>query len=585
MEEHDELPIRMTSLYRRHRPQSFDEVVGQPHIVRTLRNAVEQDKVHHAYLFVGSRGTGKTSIAKILARSLNCVNGPTVTPCGECESCRSIANSTSLDVIEMDAASNNSVDDIRDLREKVGFAPALGRSKVYILDEAHMLSKAAWDAFLKTLEEPPPNTIFVLATTEPHKVLATIVDRCHRFDFQRPSLEEITVVLRRIADAEQIGADDRTFATIARSAAGSFRDAIGTLDQLVTYGGKQVSFEDVLDVLNVADADLIFRTTDALIAGDPRAALECVEELISTGRDPRQFMDDLTAHLRQLVVVQAVGKVPDSFSVTADQTDRLTSQAKEISQLEAVRAIDLVAEAIRAVKDGSEARLQLELALLKGARPRADASIEALNVRIERLEQAVSRAGGGPEGAEPGGGPRTGGPEPEHSPSRKRITGAAAKQPQPAAAKQAAAVKEAAAGELTELSDLQARWPVVLQQIGASEGEMLRALLEGAQPASLEENLLVISYPASAEFRKRKVESPANQQRITEALRHVTGQTLRLSFELDEESVDAPGQGSLLSEEEAIAAFRDTFDAEDVAVDSSRKETDEPPRAAEGEDA
>src|SRR5213080_1299138 len=179
------------SLYRRHRPQTFDEVVGQTAIVRTMRNAVEHGKVHHAYLFVGSRGTGKTSIAKILARSLNCVQGPTLTPCGECESCLTIASSTSLDVIEMDAASNNSVEDIRDLREKVSLAPALGRWKVYILDEAHMLSTSAWNAFLKTLEEPPPNTIFVLATTEAHKVLPTVVDRCHRFDFARPSVEDI----------------------------------------------------------------------------------------------------------------------------------------------------------------------------------------------------------------------------------------------------------------------------------------------------------------------------------------------------------------------------------------------------------
>jgi DNA polymerase III subunit gamma/tau len=555
----------MTSLYRRHRPQSFDEVVGQSHIVRTLRNAIEQGKVHHAYLFVGSRGTGKTSIAKILARSLNCVNGPTVAPCGECESCRTIAHSTSLDVIEMDAASNNSVDDIRELREKVGFAPAVGRWKVYILDEAHMLSTAAWNAFLKTLEEPPPNTIFVLATTEPHKVLATIVDRCHRFDFQRPSLDEITAVLRKIADSEQIEADDRTLAAIARSAAGSFRDAIGTLDQLVTYGGKQVVFEDVLEVLNVADADLIFRTTDALIGHDPRAALECVEELITTGRDPQQFMRDLTAHLRQLVVVQTIGSAPDSFSVTADQTERLEAQAQAISQLEAVRAIDLVAEALRMVNEGSAARIQLELALLKGARPRADASADALLARLERLERAAGGLdgdGSSPEAPPPAG--KAPSRESTPRPPRRRITGATA--------------------DIPLLDDLQEQWPKVLGKIREGEaGALLGALFEEAQPVGLEGGQLVIGFPADAPFKKRKAESQVTKMRIIESLRAVTGHDLSVRFEHSDE-LRPSGQGSLLSEENAIAAFKDAFDAEDVAVDSLRSESEEP-RAAKGEDA
>ena len=549
----------MTSLYRSHRPQSFDEVVGQAPIVRTMRNAVEQGKVHHAYLFVGSRGTGKTSIAKILARSLNCVNGPTLTPCGVCESCVSIANSTSLDVIEMDAASNNSVDDIRELREKVAYAPALGGWKVYILDEAHMLSNAAWNAFLKTLEEPPPNTIFVLATTEAHKVPATIVDRCHRFDFQRPSLEEITTVLRRIADAEEIEADGRALAMIARSAAGSFRDAIGTLDQLVTYGGKQVAFEDVLEVLDVADAELIFEATGALVTHDPRAALESVERLAQSGRDPAQFMRDLVAHLRQLVVIQTLGHAPDAFSVTADQTDRLVAQAGELTQAEAVRAIDLVSAALAAVKDGSDPRIQLELALLKVAAPRTDASLTALLARVEQLERGAGEAGGEPPSRPAGDSP----------PKAKNASGKAeAGEAKSARGVSAAAVPAGEAADPGEPADLAIFWPAVLEQVRVLEGgAMMAALLAEAQPALLEQSRLLVSFPQTAAFSKRKIESRPNRDRIAEAVRQVTGKSLVLEFALSDVAGGAAGsmQGDAhLSEDEAIERFKQMFDAEDV---------------------
>src|SRR3954466_16168439 len=382
----------MLSLYRRHRPRSFDEVVGQEHIVRTLRTAIELGKVHHAYLFVGSRGTGKTSMAKLLACALNAPGGPKADFARDAPASKAILAGTSLDVVEMDAASNNSVDDIRELRENVALQPMEGGSRVYTLDEAHMLTQAAWNAFLKTLEEPPPHVVFVLATTEAHKVPATIVDRCHRFDFQRPSLEQIAGVLKRVSAQEDIELPEPAVGMIARAATGSFRDALGTLEQLVTYGGTEVELDDVLDILGVADAELVLDTAEALADGDPKAALLAVQRLAASGRDFTQFMRDLSAHLRHLFVVQTLGEVPDSFSVTAENTDRLAAQADRLSQGEILRAIDFLASAIAAVKDGSEPRIQLEMALLKATQPQADLSLQALMFRIDQLERAAGVA-------------------------------------------------------------------------------------------------------------------------------------------------------------------------------------------------
>jgi DNA polymerase III subunit gamma/tau len=550
------------SLYRRHRPQSFSEVVGQEHIVRTLSNAVEKGRVHHAYLFVGSRGTGKTSMAKILARSLNCVHGPTLTPCGECEPCQTIAAGTSLDVIEMDAASNRSVDDIRELRDRVGFAPAAGRWKVYILDEAHMLTKEAWNAFLKTLEEPPPNTAFVLATTEPQKVMATIVDRCQRFDFQRPSLDQIAEVIRRVATAEKIEIDDGAVALISRSASGSFRDALGTLDQLVAFGGETVSTDGVVELLGVADAELLFDTTDALANADAKAALESVERLARSGRDPGQFARDLIAHLRQLLVARATGEVPDSFTVTVAQPERLATQAEGIDDGKLMGAIDALSAAVAGMREGDDPRLTLEVALLKVSTPSLDSSREALLRRIESLEGRL--AGDEAGAAAP---VRVEAPEPASAP--EPTAERAEEEPAP---EQPQATVATADVDIERIAEV---WPAVVDHLRDSGSAMLSTLFDEAKPLEIdgERGVLRIGFPESAKFNKKKAEAPANVERMGEAVNAIAGVRLRPTYELvDGQNEDpAPEESSEMSEDELVDLVKDSFDASEVATDDARE--------------
>ncbi|MFY9470313.1 MAG: DNA polymerase III subunit gamma/tau, partial [Solirubrobacterales bacterium] len=379
------------SLYRRHRPRTFDDVIGQEHVVRTLRNAVDGNNVHHAYMFVGSRGTGKTSMAKILASALNCADGPKSTFAADDPAVEAIAAGVSMDVVEMDAASNNGVDDIRDLIDSVSVMPVGGGWKVYILDEAHMITPQGWNAFLKTLEEPPPNTVFVLATTEAGKVLPTVADRCHRFDFRRPTVEQLATAVRRAADAENIEIGDDAVAMIGRAATGSFRDALGTLEQLVTYGGASVDSDDVQAVLGVADFELLLRTADAIATGDRRSVLEAIAQLADSGRDMIAFARDLAGHVRNLLVAGTLGEAPAALGLTTEQSALLVKQSEHFGPEQSTHTLDLLSQMITMSRGGADPRLQLELALFKAARPEDDSSPDALLARIESLEQRAGQ--------------------------------------------------------------------------------------------------------------------------------------------------------------------------------------------------
>jgi DNA polymerase III subunit gamma/tau len=615
------------SLYRRHRPRTFSDVVGQEHVVRTLRNAVTQGKVHHAYLFVGSRGTGKTSMAKILAACLNCENGPTIEPCGVCDSCVSIASATSLDVIEMDAASNNSVDDIRDLRESVIYAPVSGGHKVYILDEAHMLSTQAWNAFLKTLEEPPPNTVFVLATTEAGKVLPTVVDRCHRFDFARPTVEQLASVVRRVSEAERIAIAPDAIALLARHATGSFRDALGTLEQLVTYASAdgsgeslsvRIATDDVLAVLGVADADLLFDALDAIAAGDSRAALLAAARLTQSGRDALGFVRDLEAHARDLMIVQTLGEVPAELQITPDRDARLAEQSGRVGPGAVARLLDLLAAALEATKNGSDARTQLELALVKAAAPAVDPSTQALLQRIERLEAALRGESSAPpsrpapvtapalespappsrpapalespappsqpapapapESPAPPPAPTPEAPQPPSTPApetppaastppaRPQAPGAPSPPAVPAAPAAAVAVAVAAPAAL-ELESLRAVWPAVLENVKASNA-LCAAVLSETRPVAVDGSLITVAFAHDASYLLRKADDDEYRACVTDAIHALTGAKAQIAYVLGEPAGAEEEPAAAPTDHEWVQRFVAEFDAEEIHPES-----------------
>ena len=381
-----------TALYRKFRPQEFEDVKGQEHIVTTLKNQIKADRIGHAYLFCGTRGTGKTTAAKIFAKAVNCEHPVDGSPCGTCEACRAIAAGNSMNVIEIDAASNNGVENIRQIREEVEYAPTEGKYKVYIIDEVHMLSIGAFNALLKTLEEPPSYVIFILATTEVHKIPITILSRCQRYDFHRISIETISARLTELLEKENVTAEERAVRYIAKAADGSMRDALSLLDQCIAfYLGEELTYEHVLEVLGAVDTEVFSSLLRRILGQDIVGAIEQLEEIIIQGRELGQFVTDFTWYLRNLLLVQSSDDMEEVLDMSAENLALLKEEAKMVEDETLFRYIRIFSELSNQVKYSSQKRILIEIALIKLCRPQMERDEASVLERISRIEKTLKK--------------------------------------------------------------------------------------------------------------------------------------------------------------------------------------------------
>ena len=377
------------ALYREWRPQTFNDVVGQEHITTTLKNQIINERTAHAYLFCGTRGTGKTSTAKVMAKALNCLDLKDGEPCNQCEMCKKINEGLAIDITELDAASNNGVDNIRDIIDDVQYPPQEARFKVYIMDEVHMLSIGAVNAFLKTLEEPPKNVVFILATTDPQKLPITILSRCQRFDFKRISRKDITGRLRKIVTEQGIFCDDKSLDLVARVSDGAMRDSLSILDQAISIGDGKVDYDELVSMLGLVTNDNLFKIVDSIIKRDIESAMEIIEELVLTGKDMTLFIKDLIVHYRNLLMIKVTSNPEEVLDTAEENIEKLKVQGAKLKVEEIMRCIRIVQECDEEAKLSKQARVYLELAVIKMCKIEYDTSKEVMLARINKLEQAI----------------------------------------------------------------------------------------------------------------------------------------------------------------------------------------------------
>ena len=508
------------SLYRKWRPQVFADVVGQEHITRTILNALKTGRVAHAYLFSGPRGTGKTTMAKLLAKAVNCQDEDSQEPCNQCASCQSISTGNSMDVMEIDGASNRGIDQMRELRDKIGFAPVEGKFKVYIIDEVHMLTTEAFNALLKALEEPPNHVLFIFAATELHKVPATVLSRCQCFQFHRISADQIVQRLKTITEAENIQAAEAALYLIARVSQGGLRDAISLLDQCISFAQGEISLQVVEELLGLAGIEAQLRFTAALATGDLKAALAEISNLYAEGRDLRQFVSELLVSWRGLLLLKLTGEVA---AWSSEELARLEKAAEGAEAATLTRWLEIFNRTSEEMRWANRPQLTVELATIKAAKAELDQGAEALLPRIEALEEKLKNASLSFQSA--------GRSEP---PQQRQYAQEQAK-PQESTKKPS---KPAAGGQ--PLEQIQAAWPAIGEWLREHRHVQVQAFIRDAQPYAIEGKTLVLAFKPTQAFHKANVEREGNQQLLRKAIRAVTSHDLEIRCILTGERAQSP---------------------------------------------
>ena len=515
---------------RKYRPQTFNDVVAQEHVTRTLRNAVVNNRIASGYLFCGPRGTGKTTVARIIAKAINCTNGPTDNPCGVCSQCIEIAAGTSMDVLEIDAASNTGVDDIRTLRENIRYLPAGGKKRIYIIDEVHRLSGSAFDALLKTLEEPPPHVLFVFATTEPLKVPETILSRTQRFDFRRVSVEELAKHLGNIATKEKIAITDAALHLLARKADGSVRDSLSLMDQIVAFSGDKIDEPEVVQALGLIDREFLFAFIDAIAASDRKQALRLTSKVIENGIDVGDFAEELLEHLRILMILQSDPEASGALSLTPTELTEYQKQAEFFQIGDILRLMNMIVDLNNGLKSGLDERLLIEVTAIKMA------SMES-TIKLSELFDRLNS--GAPLPAAPtANGPQTNAARPKapelFPPPTVKRAAVMPPRPTPDAATPQPTVQpqQSWPNKPLNLPQVQTGWEGFLTNF-RQNFPMLASQLRMAELTAVKENQILLMFYSAGEASRQLVQKPENTQTINNALRDYYRANVTVRFDID----------------------------------------------------